>query len=202
MEKLGIVVDALEIQEIEDSSGYINNLAAPHAAAVASQARIAQAKADQQAAEQEQQAEAMKAQYDRDLAIKRAGFLAETEEAKARAGAGRPAGRGPGVTGSHRGADRAGPAPGRAGRPAAGSRGAAAGRRRGLPAAHAGRGRAGPGQIRHGRGSVPGSTLAKAEAEAAKIRADATAYTERATAKAEADANRPGPPRWPMATRS
>ena len=38
MEKLGIVVDALEIQEIEDSSGYINNLAAPHAAAVASQA--------------------------------------------------------------------------------------------------------------------------------------------------------------------
>ena len=36
MEKLGIVVDALEIQEIEDSSGYIKNLAAPHAAAVAS----------------------------------------------------------------------------------------------------------------------------------------------------------------------
>ena len=32
MEKLGIVVDALEIQEIEDSSGYISNLAAPHAA--------------------------------------------------------------------------------------------------------------------------------------------------------------------------
>jgi len=39
MEKLGIVVDALEIQEIEDASGYISNLAAPHAAAVASQAR-------------------------------------------------------------------------------------------------------------------------------------------------------------------
>jgi len=62
MEKLGIVVDALEIQEIEDSSGYIDNLAAPHAAAVASQARIARAKADQLAAEQEQQAAAMKAQ--------------------------------------------------------------------------------------------------------------------------------------------
>ena len=44
MEKLGIVVDALEIQEIEDASGYINNLAAPHAAAVASQARIAKAR--------------------------------------------------------------------------------------------------------------------------------------------------------------
>ena len=50
MEKLGIVVDALEIQEIEDASGYINNLAAPHAAAVASQARIAKAQADQEAA--------------------------------------------------------------------------------------------------------------------------------------------------------
>ena len=85
MEKLGIVVDALEIQEIEDSSGYISNLAAPHAAAVASQARIARAQADQRAAEQEQQAAAMKAQYDRDLMIKQSGFLAETEEAKAQA---------------------------------------------------------------------------------------------------------------------
>jgi len=85
MEKLGIVVDALEIQEIEDSSGYISNLAAPHAAAVASQARIARAQADQQASEQEQQAAAMKAQYERDLMIKQSGFLAETEQAKAQA---------------------------------------------------------------------------------------------------------------------
>ena len=85
MEKLGIVVDALEIQEIEDASGYINNLAAPHAAAVASQARIAKARADMEAAERELEATAMKAQYERDSAIKRAGFIAETEEAKARA---------------------------------------------------------------------------------------------------------------------
>ncbi len=85
MEKLGIVVDALEIQEIEDASGYISNLSAPHAAVVASQARIARAQADQQAAEQEQAAVAMKAQYERDLRIKQSGFLAETEEANARA---------------------------------------------------------------------------------------------------------------------
>ena len=85
MEKLGIVVDALEIQEIEDATGYINNLAAPHAAAVASQARIAQAHADQDAAERELAVAAMKAQYQRDTMIKQAGFLAETEEAKARA---------------------------------------------------------------------------------------------------------------------
>jgi flotillin len=83
MEKLGIVVDALQIQEIEDASGYINNLAAPHAAAVASQARIAQAKADQEASEREQEAAALKAQYERDTAIKRAGFQAETEKANA-----------------------------------------------------------------------------------------------------------------------
>jgi flotillin len=85
MEKLGIVVDALQIQEIDDSTGYINNLAAPHAAAVASQARIAQAHADQEASERELAVAAMKAQYQRDTAIKQAGFLAETEEAKARA---------------------------------------------------------------------------------------------------------------------
>jgi uncharacterized membrane protein YqiK len=85
MEKLGIVVDALQIQEIEDATGYINNLAAPHAAAVASQARIAQAKSDQEAAQREQEALALKAEYERDVAIKRAGFLAETEQAKAQA---------------------------------------------------------------------------------------------------------------------
>ncbi|TXL88478.1 flotillin family protein [Streptomyces sp. IB2014 016-6] len=85
MEKLGIVVDALQIQEIEDATGYINNLAAPHAAAVASQARIAAARADQEAAEREQQAQALKAEYERDTSIKRAGFEAQTEQVRARA---------------------------------------------------------------------------------------------------------------------
>jgi uncharacterized membrane protein YqiK len=85
MEKLGIVVDALEIQEIEDSSGYISNLSAPHAAAAASQARIAKAQADMEAAEREMAAFAMKAQYERDLSIKQADYRAESAEAKARA---------------------------------------------------------------------------------------------------------------------
>jgi uncharacterized membrane protein YqiK len=85
MEKLGIVVDALEIQEIEDSTDYIKNLAAPHAAMVASQARIAQAQADQEAAQREIQVAAMKAQFQRDTDIKRAGYLAEVERAKAQA---------------------------------------------------------------------------------------------------------------------
>ena len=85
MEKLGIVVDSLQIQEIEDGTGYINNIAAPHAAAVASQARIAAAKADQEATQREQEAAALRAQYQRDTEIKQAGFAAEVEEAKARA---------------------------------------------------------------------------------------------------------------------
>lgn len=85
MKKLGIVVDALQIQEIDDATGYIEDLAAPHAAAVAGEARIARAKADQEAAEREQQAAALKAEYERDTEIKRAGFLAETEQYNARA---------------------------------------------------------------------------------------------------------------------
>jgi len=85
MEKLGIVVDALEIQEIDDASGYINNLAAPHASAIASLARIAKARADQEATEREVESYALKAQYERDLAVRRAGFEAESEQAKARA---------------------------------------------------------------------------------------------------------------------
>jgi len=85
MEKLGIVVDSLQIQEIEDGTGYINNIAAPHAAAIASQARIAQAQADQEATQREQEAAALKAQYQRDTEIKQAGFAAEVEQARAKA---------------------------------------------------------------------------------------------------------------------
>jgi uncharacterized membrane protein YqiK len=85
MEKLGIVVDSLQIQEIEDASGYINNIAAPFAAAVASRARIASAHADQEATQQEQSAAALKAEYQRNTEIKTAGFSAEVEQAKAAA---------------------------------------------------------------------------------------------------------------------
>jgi flotillin len=190
MEKLGIVVDALEIQEIEDGSGYIDNLAAPHAAAVASQARIARAKTDQEAAEREQQAAAMKAQYERDLLIKQAGFLAETEEAKSRAA-------------------QAGPlAEARASREVIEEQTVLAQRRAELAAqrleaevrrpadaeaykqralAEADRDRA---KFTAEGEAYRRTTIASAEAEAAKIQADAAAYAERATAQAQADANR------------
>ena len=189
MEKLGIVVDALEIQEIEDSSGYISNLSAPHAAAVASQARIARAQADQQAAEQEQQAAAMKAQYERDLMIKQSGFLAETEQAKAQAA-------------------QAGPlAEARASQEVIEQQTALAQRRADLAAqrleaevrrpadaeaykqrtlAEAERDQA---KFAAEGEAYRRTTLATAEAQAARIQADAGAYAERTRAEAQAAAN-------------
>src|SRR3954453_7185651 len=83
MEKLGLIVDSLQIQEIEDPTGYIQNLGRPHAPAVASQARTAQAHAAREATEQEQQAEALKAEARRTASIKQAGFQAEIDEAAA-----------------------------------------------------------------------------------------------------------------------
>src|SRR5262249_50313764 len=56
MEKLGLIIDSLQIQEIDDPTGYIRNLAKPHAAAVDRDARIAQAAADRFATEAEQEA--------------------------------------------------------------------------------------------------------------------------------------------------
>jgi uncharacterized membrane protein YqiK len=85
MEKLGLIVDSLQIQEIIDPTGYIDNLGAPHAAAVASLARIAQAKADREATQQEQEADALKAEARRHSQIKQSGFQAEMDEAAARA---------------------------------------------------------------------------------------------------------------------
>ena len=74
MEKLGLIVDSLQVQEIEDPTGYIDNLGDPHAAAVQSQARIAQAAADREATEREQEAEALKAEARRDSQVKQAGL--------------------------------------------------------------------------------------------------------------------------------
>ncbi len=82
---LGLFVDAVEIQQIEDTSGYIANLAAPHAAVVASQARIAQANADLEASEREREVAELKAAYERDLELRRAEYLAETGRVKAEA---------------------------------------------------------------------------------------------------------------------
>ncbi|MFE0027003.1 SPFH domain-containing protein [Amycolatopsis sp. NPDC059021] len=85
MIKLGLIVDSLQIQEIEDETGYILNLGKPHAAAVAASARIAEAQRDQEAAEAEQIAAAKKAAAVRASQIQQAGYQAEVDEARAKA---------------------------------------------------------------------------------------------------------------------
>ncbi len=85
MSRLGLVVDALQIREIVDPTGYIKNLAAPHAAEVQKQARIAQAKADQEATQREQEAQAVMAEATKMSQIKQAGYYAEVETEKAKA---------------------------------------------------------------------------------------------------------------------
>jgi flotillin len=168
MEKLGIVVDALQIQEIEDATGYINNLAAPHAAAVASQARIAQAKADQEAAQREQEAQALKAEYERDVAIKTAGFMAETEHAKAQAA-------------------QAGPlAAAKASQDVIAEQTKLAQRQAELAAQRL------EAEVRRPADAEAyrQRTLAEAQRDQAKFAADGAAYTERTTAEAQADANK------------
>jgi uncharacterized membrane protein YqiK len=85
MEKLGLIVDSLQVQEIEDPTGYITNLARPHAVAVQREARIAQAGADREATEAEQMAEAQKALARRDSLMKQAGYQAEIDKVSAEA---------------------------------------------------------------------------------------------------------------------
>ncbi|MDQ6697244.1 MAG: SPFH domain-containing protein [Actinomycetota bacterium] len=85
MEKLGLIVDSLQVQEIEDPTGYIENLGRPHAAIVQSQARIAQAAADREATEREQEADALKAEARRASQVKQAGYQAEIDHAAAQA---------------------------------------------------------------------------------------------------------------------
>ncbi|MFF8313587.1 SPFH domain-containing protein [Streptomyces lydicus] len=167
MEKLGIVVDALQIQEIGDTSGYITNLAAPHAAAVASAARIAQARADQEATEREQQAAALKAEYERDTAIKRAGFRAETEQYNARAA-------------------QAGPlSQARASQEVIEEQTALAERQAALAAQRL------EAEVRRPADAEAYRlrTLAEAQRDQVRYEADARAYSERAVAQARADAN-------------
>ncbi|MEU3772245.1 SPFH domain-containing protein [Streptomyces sp. NPDC032472] len=85
MEKLGLIVDSLQIHEIEDPTGYIKNLTMPHAAAVQRDARIAQAEANRLATEAEQTAFARMAEATRDSEILQAGYQAERDRAAAAA---------------------------------------------------------------------------------------------------------------------
>ncbi len=86
MAKIGLSVDALQIQSIDDMKlGYIAAMAAPHNAAIQRQAQIAQAQANQAAAEAEQQSQRAQAEYARKTAIVQAQYKAEVDRAQAEA---------------------------------------------------------------------------------------------------------------------
>jgi flotillin len=86
MAKIGLTVDSLQIQSIDDlNSGYIEAMAAPHNAAIQRQAQIAQAQATQQAAEAQQEAQRKQAEYARQTAVVQAQYKAEVDQAQAKA---------------------------------------------------------------------------------------------------------------------
>ncbi|MET9253898.1 SPFH domain-containing protein [Streptomyces sp. NPDC003717] len=86
MAKIGLHVDSLQIQSIDDGdTGYIEAMSRPHKAAIQRQAKIAQAQADQASVEAEQVAARKQAEYARQTAIVRAEFDAEVDRAKAQA---------------------------------------------------------------------------------------------------------------------
>jgi flotillin len=83
MEKMGLVIDSLQIAEIDDPSGYIENLSKPDIARVQMESRIAQAQRDREASQQEAENAAQVAEAQRASAIKQAGYRAEVEKAEA-----------------------------------------------------------------------------------------------------------------------
>jgi flotillin len=84
MAKIGLTVDSLQIQSIDDmNSGYIDAMAAPHRAAIQRQAKIAQAQANQAAAEAEQESQRKQAEYARQTAVVQAQYKAQVDQAQA-----------------------------------------------------------------------------------------------------------------------
>jgi flotillin len=85
MEKLGLVVDSLQIKDLQDPTGYIENIAKPHIAQVKMEARIAEATRNREAAEKEAEAEALIADAQSVSAIRQSLAQANAERAKANA---------------------------------------------------------------------------------------------------------------------
>jgi uncharacterized membrane protein YqiK len=86
MVKMGLIVDSLQIQSIDDmGQGYIAAMAAPHNAAIQRQAKIAQAEADRAAAEAQQESARKQAEYERQTAVVQAQYKADIDKAQAEA---------------------------------------------------------------------------------------------------------------------
>src|ERR1700685_288215 len=86
MAKIGLTVDSLQIQSIDDNNiGYIAAMAAPNNAAIQRQAKIAQAAADQAAAEAQQASARKQAEFARETSVVQAQYNAEIDKAQAEA---------------------------------------------------------------------------------------------------------------------
>jgi uncharacterized membrane protein YqiK len=85
MEKLGLVVDSLQIKDLQDPTGYIQNISKPHIAQVKMEARIAEATRNREAAEKEAEAAAQIADAQSVSAIKQSVAQANAERARANA---------------------------------------------------------------------------------------------------------------------
>jgi flotillin len=81
----GLQIDAFTIQSINDESGYVELLGQQKLAVVEKDARMAKAAADQLASVREAEAEGIKIQAQRDVALKRAEAQVQTAAAEARA---------------------------------------------------------------------------------------------------------------------
>src|SRR5579872_7310141 len=88
MAKIGLTVDALQIQSIDDMGlGYIAAMAAPHNAAIQRAAKVAESQADQAAAEAHQASLRAQSEYARQTEVVQAQYAAEVEAAKSAAAA-------------------------------------------------------------------------------------------------------------------
>src|SRR5215469_1878293 len=86
MAKIGLIVDSLQIQSIDDmGAGYIAAMAAPNNAAIQRQAKIAQAQADQAAAEAQQASVRKQAEFARETSVVQAEYKAQIDKAQAEA---------------------------------------------------------------------------------------------------------------------
>src|ERR1700751_5286825 len=86
MARIGLIVDSLQIQSIDDmGAGYIAAMAAPNNAAIQRQAKIAQAQADQAAAEAQQASARKQAEFARATSVVQAQYKGEVEKAQAEA---------------------------------------------------------------------------------------------------------------------
>jgi uncharacterized membrane protein YqiK len=86
MATIGLTVDSLQIQSIDDmGAGYIAAMAAPNNAAIQRQAKIAQSAADQAAAEAQQASARKQAEFARQTSVVQAQYKAEIDKAQAEA---------------------------------------------------------------------------------------------------------------------